>query len=315
MTGSGVESSSNVTSRRESESSIGVTAPAAPITAIVCGYKRIPALLATLKRISSCSPPPAEILLHVDDGQEPCAAAVQTRFPDVRLLVSPTCVGPGGGRNRLIAEARHELVASFDDDSYPVDDDFFARAADLCERFPNAAIIGGLVYERGHEVHPDVRQFEAVADFPGGGCIYRKSTFLSTTGFLPLAVAYGAEEVDLAIRLHAAGQQILRTRWLRVFHDTDLSRHSVPAVSSASIANIALVAFLRYPAAAWPLGAWQCLRRATWLIARGRGRGVMRGFLSIPRFLNQHKQLRAPIPLRSLWSYLMLRRHPTRVEL
>ena len=59
-----------------------------------------------------------------------------------------------------------------------------------------------------------------------GACVYRRSAFLEAGGYVPLPVAYGMEEVDLALRLHSRGGKILTTPWLRVFHNTDLKRHA-----------------------------------------------------------------------------------------
>src|SRR5688572_19535846 len=95
----------------------------APLTAIVTADRRVDELLSTLRIISQCAPPPAEIIVHVDEGEQACATAVRRAHPDVRLLVSDDRIGPGGARNRLIAAASHAIVASFDDDSYPFDSD------------------------------------------------------------------------------------------------------------------------------------------------------------------------------------------------
>ena len=82
---------------------------------------------------------------------------------------------------------------------------------------------------------------------------------------MPLRDAYNMEEVDFALRLHARGGKVLGTQWLRVFHDTDRARHADPAVTAASIANLALLAFLRYPVHLWTIGAAQCANRIQWL--------------------------------------------------
>ena len=70
-----------------------------------------------------------------------CENAIRNAFPNVRILRSDEQVGPGGGRNKLVDAARFEFVASFDDDSYPIDSDYFERAVKLFEQFPDASVI------------------------------------------------------------------------------------------------------------------------------------------------------------------------------
>ncbi|HEU0252281.1 MAG TPA: glycosyltransferase, partial [Pyrinomonadaceae bacterium] len=111
------------------------------ISAIVTAYERVEQTLATLKVIHSCQPSPDEVLVHVDANQVECERAVREAFPNVRIMLSSDRVGPGGGRNKLVEAAQFELVASFDDDSYPIDSDYFSRASELCERFPEASVI------------------------------------------------------------------------------------------------------------------------------------------------------------------------------
>jgi len=284
------------------------------VTAVVTAHSRIAQTLTTLEKLHACQPAPDEILVHVDGNSRQCEAAIRRAFPQTKVLHSENPVGPGGGRNKLLAEARHELVASFDDDSYPVDTDFFARVVTLFEQFPSASILCAAVYHRGQTVELDSRRADWVSDFSGGACVYRRSVFLATSGYVPLPMAYGMEEVDLALRLRALGGGILRTPWLRVFHDTDLRRHSSPQVTAASIANIALLAYLRYPPSLWIVGLGQCCNRILWLLRNGRWRGILSGVLMIPPYLHSHREYRQKLQAHLVWSYLALRRAPRPAE-
>src|SRR5262249_35452123 len=79
----------------------------AQITAIVTAYQRIDQTLGTLKKLRACRPAPEEILVHVDGNQTQCEAAIRRAFPEIKLLRSEKSVGPGGGRNKLVAQAKH----------------------------------------------------------------------------------------------------------------------------------------------------------------------------------------------------------------
>lgn len=289
---------------------VGVT----PVSAIVTAYQRVDRTLQTLRALEAAAPPPAEILVHVDANEAACAEAIRRAHPAARIIVSETAVGPGGGRNKLIAAATHPIVASFDDDSQPIDADYFARVAEVLDRIPAASVVGAHVYHRCQAVLPDVRTAAWVADFSGGACAYRRDHFLESGGYVPLASAYGMEEVDLALRMHARGRRVLQTPWLRVFHDTDLAHHAEPAVTAASISNIALLTYLRYPVALWIVGAGQCLNRIWWLLGHGRRHGVLQGLRGVPALLRRHAQARQLVPPSAVLSYLRLRREPAPVD-
>jgi len=285
------------------------------ISAIVTAYERVDQTLATLRVIQSCVPAPDEVLVHVDANQLKCEDAIRNAFPEVRVLRSVDQVGPGGGRNKLIDAAQFEFVASFDDDSYPIDSDYFARARKVLDRFPDASVICAALYHTGESIGLDDCSAQWTADFPGGACIFRRSAFIEAGGYVPLPVAYGMEEVDLAIRLHSQGGRILTTPWLRVFHNTDLKRHGDPRVTAGSIANLALLAYLRYPVSLWAIGVGQCANRLLWLLRHGRRRGILKGLTMIPAHLRTNHQYRLPLSRDAVRSYLALRRAPVAEQL
>lgn len=271
-------------------------------------HRRIEALARTLDALAACDPPPAEVLVHVDAGDVETAPMLRSRFPAVVVVESEARMGPGGGRNRLVERATHEWVASFDDDSRPVDKDYFARLARLAARLPDAAIIAAEITDRGHPV-PEAREaFGPCVHFGGGGVAYRRAAFMETGGYVPLAVAYGMEEVDLCLRLLDRGRAIYRSPWLRVFHDNDLAHHAHARVTAASIANLALLAFLRYPKRYWPYGALQVARRIAWCVGAGRIGGIASGVAAIPGHLWRHRGRRAPVRPATLVSFLRARR-------
>ena len=133
------------------------------------------------------------------------------------------------------------------------------------------------------------------ASFAAGGVVLCRSDFLAVGGFVPLAVAYGMEEEDLSLRLINRGKTVLTSPWLRIFHDTDLSHHRAARVTSGSIANLALLAWLRYPLAYWPYGGLQVLNRVVWCLRVGRIAGIVQGLASIPAHVGRHRHLRQPV--------------------
>jgi len=278
------------------------------ISAVIPTYRRPGQLSETLRHLVSCHPPPDELIIHVDAGDAETAGIVREAFPQVRVLTSTERMGPGGGRNKLVTAASHDLVASFDDDSYPLDKDYFARVKAIFDAFPDAAAVGSTITDKGNAIADARQEIGPTVHFGGGGVTYRRSDFLATGGYVPLPVAYGMEEVDLCLRLTAAGKKIYFSPWLRVFHDNDLGHHATPAVTAGSIANLALLVFLRYPLRFWPHGAMQVFNRIVWLLRVGRFSGVVSGIAHIPVHLWRHRDLRGPVCVAGIKTFLRMRR-------
>jgi GT2 family glycosyltransferase len=275
---------------------------------VIPTWNRTDTLLKTLRKLQECDPLPAEILVHVDKGDTTTAPALREHFPQVGILTSDVQVGPGGGRNKLVAAARHEIVASLDDDSFPLDADYFGRLLLLFQRFPSASAIASSIFHREEQLVEDEPFIGATVHFIGCGVAYRRQAYLDAGGYVPLPVAYGMEEVDLALRLHASGHQIYESPWLRVYHDTWLRHHVRPRITAASISNLALLTFLRYPVWMWPYGVLQVFNRVVWLIKARRFRGIAAGLFGIPLHLWKHRQWRSPVGGAQLKSFIALRK-------
>jgi GT2 family glycosyltransferase len=281
--------------------------PPVPISAVLPAFDRETTTRKTVSRLASCNPPPAEIIVHFDAGRDfPVPGAT-------KVIRSETPVGPGGGRNRLLREASSPFVASFDDDSFPVSSNFFSSAAKELAAHPGYAVYA---LEIRHPDEQDNRPLPGgdtpheTTLFQGCGCIYDRSQFVATEGYIPLPRAYGIEEIDLALRLHAAGGRILTLPGLAVFHDADLVHHDNTEIAAAVLANQALLAFLRYPKRALPLGIAQYLHLAFDQVRRGRSTGTLAGLLKTPGHLARSVKLRRPVPLPALKDFRHVTRHP-----
>lgn len=176
----------------------------------------------------------------------------------VRILRSQQNLGPGGGRDRLFKEADCDLICSFDDDSWPVDADYFAQVKAIMERFPEAAILSPAVYLKEKPILPRLAEVSESVSFEGSASVTRRSHYLQLPGYVPVPDAYGVEEADLSLQAHAAGYQVLNSPWLRAWHDrpySDYQHGIVPWVR-----NEVLLAYLRYPRWLQPWGWLRALR-------------------------------------------------------
>lgn len=290
-----------------------------PVSVVIPTYDRTDLLLITLQNILGCDPLPSEILIHIDGNDQQSEPAIHQclsniKTSSIKILKSQINLGPGGGRNLLIKAAQNEIVASFDDDSYPLDKDYFDRLLHIFQTYPDTSVVTAAVYYP-HQLIVDDAQFTRwVATFEGCGCAYKKSDFLRTDGYLPLRWAYGAEEADIAIQLHAQKRNILQTDCLRVYHNTAHQHHKTTEINAANISNIALLAYARYPLSLWGLAILQVLNRVIYSIKRRRYAGILLGLLIIPQQIWAYRNYRKPVSGKALEKYFSLRKNPVTVD-
>ncbi len=281
-----------------------------PISVVIPACERIEPLLKTLGKITACMPQPSEIVVHVDGGRVKVVKAVEQAYPAARVLSSSHYQGAGGSRNILVRAAHHELVANFDDDSFPERPDYFAQVIELAGRFPQAAVLSAA----NHDDPVQEPRFSRVSEASGCGCIFRKSWFMKVGGFVPLRVAYNMEEVDMGLRLHAMGGVIVRDSQLRVVHDKPPPEFIDAATNAAILMNTALFPYLRFPVWLWPVAVWQIFSRLRFLYKRGWARGIKAGICGMPSHLLAHRHRREALPTLAVVSWLSLRRFPRRME-
>lgn len=256
--------------------------------------------------IKACDPAPDEIIVHIDGANRSVADAIAQAHPDVKIVRSDDFIGPGGARNRLVAAARNELVANFDDDSYPERPDYFARVLEDFRLFPDMAVLSAA----SQQCEKDMPGFMQIGILSGCGCVFRKSWFTKTSGFVPLRVAYCMEEVDLSLRLHHLGGKIIHDPDLHVRHFKELPDRPAADINARVLANTALMPFLRYPVILWPLGVWHVLSRISQIIRHGWWAGFGKGLRLIPSYFVKYRGYREIVPAQSIVSWFRLRRDP-----
>ena len=265
------------------------------VAVIVPTFGRGQSVLNVLRRVSSLSPAPDEIIVHVDRSDGVLEQALAHDFPAVKVLSSKERIGPGGGRHRCLLETKCDVAISLDDDSWPVDPDFVARTEELFATLPDVAVVGASIWHRGEPEVARSARVAAAANFIGCGHAIRVAAYRSVRGYLARPIAYGLEESDLSLQLFAAGWKIVHSEALRVFHDTDRLHHNAPEITSGQITNLGLGVFLNYPMSAWGLGALQLGNAVKDAVIRRRFRGIATGLARIPADCIRYSALRRPV--------------------
>ncbi len=287
-----------------------MTITSIPISVAVPACRRFDQLRVTLERLHACLPPPAEILVHLDGNNSGLRDLVRMEFPGVRLLHSEILMGPGGARNRMTQEARCSWVAHFDDDSFPHDIDYFAKAWSLIARLPETAVFCASILPM--EVL-DSQGLWLQAVYPGCGHLMSRDWFMRTRGYLPLPVAYNLEEVDVGIQLHDLGGRCLQSGDLRVFHDHPSPARETEDTQVAMMINTVLFPLLRYSLPLLPQACGSILWRLFRLALSREWRVILRSLLALPAAIWHYLPLRMPVRTSTAWSWLLLRRVPLRV--
>jgi hypothetical protein len=172
---------------------------------------------------------------------------------------------------------------------------------------PSAAIFGASIW---HRSEPEIRRSRVVrrvASYVGCGHAIRVAAYRDIRGYLARPTAYAIEESDVGLQLFIKGWQVFAAEQLRVFHDTDRTHHDAAEITASTITNLALLAFLHYPAIDLGRGVAQVSNRVAYCLRRGRTRGVASGLAGIVTACFRHRSLRAPIHHDELMEYLRLR--------
>jgi GT2 family glycosyltransferase len=279
-----------------------------PIAVIIPTYNRGVTITRALNKIDKCDPKPAEIWTHIDLADGTLEGVLREQFPDVRVLTSPVRLGPGGGRHRCLVACSTAYAVSFDDDSYPVDPDFFSCVERLFSEHPQAAVFGASIWQRHEAAKLRTNSLDLVDSYVGCGHAIRLTAYRQVRGYLPRPYAFRMEESDLSLQLFAAGWQIYKSGDLRVFHDTDLRHRESSENVSTIITNVGLCAFLHYPIVGWGWGAAQVANIVAWHILRGKIHGICSGIFRIPIDCYRNRRYRKPIAWKNLRRFLQFRR-------
>jgi GT2 family glycosyltransferase len=278
------------------------------VAVIIPTYNRGFAVTSVLEKIQECNPRAAELYVHIDCADGKLEGELAQRCAGVSVLTSMRRLGPGGARHRCLQVCKAPYAVSFDDDSYPVDADFFGRVVQLFAEHPEAAIFGASIWHRHQHEKARVENLVRTPSYIGCGYAIRLAAYREVRGHLPRPVPYGMEETDLSMQLFAAGWDIYEAGDLRVFHDTELKHHESPEVTAGVIANVGLCAFLNYPMIGWGWGIAQVANVIVHSIRLGRLRGILSGVLRIPSDCYRNRQHRRPIPWNTLRKFLHFRR-------
>jgi GT2 family glycosyltransferase len=181
---------------------------------------RIGDLRRTSHVLRQLNPAPLEVLITIDGFTEDVHEAVKTELKQARVLVNQIGLGSVASRDRMMREARGDLVLALDDDSYPEQLDCIAHIIPLFAQRPKLAV---LHFPQRTDEYPetlaqtDFGTEHLTRSFANSGAVLRRSTYLQLPGFEP-RFFHMYEEPDYALQCVAAGYDVLFSPVITIRH-------------------------------------------------------------------------------------------------
>ncbi len=156
----------------------------------------------------------------MDGCPEDMAEAVTAELPQVRLFVNQIGLGSVASRDRMMREARGDLVLALDDDSYPEQLDCIGRIVPLFEQRPKLAVLH--FPQRTDEYPGTLVQTHFASEhltrsFANSGAVLRRSIYVQLPGFEP-RFFHMYEEPDYGLQCVAAGYDVLFSPVITIRH-------------------------------------------------------------------------------------------------
>jgi GT2 family glycosyltransferase len=181
---------------------------------------RVKDLMRTWQVLQQLSPAPREILITADGCTDETVAMVKAEMPNAKMIVNARGKGSVASRDRMMREARGDLVLALDDDSYPEQLDCIARFAPIFEKRPQLAVLH--FPQRTDEypktlTRPNFGPEYLTRSFANSGAVLRRSTYLQLSGF-ESRFFHMYEEPDYALQCVAAGYEVLFSPIVTIRH-------------------------------------------------------------------------------------------------
>src|SRR6266508_4835780 len=190
------------------------------VSVMITTRNRILDLRRTCRALQQLNPPPLEVLVTIDGCPEDMAEAVTAELPQVRLFVNQIGLGSVASRDRMMRQARGDLVLALDDDSYPEQLDCITRIVPFFEQRPKMAV---LHFPQRTDEYPETLaetnfgSEHLTRSFANSGAALRRSTYLKISGF-EARFFHMYEEPDCALQCVAGGYDVLFSPVVTIRH-------------------------------------------------------------------------------------------------
>jgi GT2 family glycosyltransferase len=191
------------------------------VSVMITTRGRVEDLRRTYRVLQELNPPPLEVLVTMDGCATDVVEAVKAELPEARLFVNQVGLGSVASRDRMMREARGDLVLALDDDSYPEQSDCIARIVLFFKQRPQLAV---LHFPQRTDEYPETlaqtnfdSEEQLTRSFANSGAVLRRSTYLQLPGF-ESRFYHMYEEPDYGLQCVAAGYDVLFSPIVTIRH-------------------------------------------------------------------------------------------------
>jgi GT2 family glycosyltransferase len=190
------------------------------VSVIITTWNRATDLQRTCDVVMQLRPAPNEVLVTADGCTDGTVDMIADKFPGITLIANQRVIGSVASRDRMIRQARGDLLLALDDDSYPEQLDCIARIVPFFEQRPKLAV---LHFPQHTDEYPETlaqTKFDSehlTRSFADSGAVLRRSTYLQLPGF-ESRFFHMYEEPDYALQCVAAGYDVLFSPIITIRH-------------------------------------------------------------------------------------------------
>jgi GT2 family glycosyltransferase len=191
------------------------------VSIMITTRNRVGELRRTIQMLGKLDPSPDEILITADGCTDDTAEFVSSALPNAKLIVNQTAIGSVASRDRMMREAKGDLVLALDDDSYPEQSHCIPRTVTFFQQRSELAV---LHFHQRTDEYPETlagtkigSEERLTRSFANSGAVLRRSTYLQLPGFEP-RFYHMYEEPDYALQCVAAGYDVLFSPIVTIRH-------------------------------------------------------------------------------------------------
>lgn len=174
----------------------------------------------TCEILKKLSPPPLEILITADGCTDDTVKVVRSVLPLAHLIINEEGRGSVASRDRMMREAKGDLVFSLDDDSHPEEVDCIEHITPIFDQRPQLAVMH--FPQRSDEFPQTLYQTQFGAprltrSFANSGAVLRRSIYLQLPGFEPYFF-HAYEEPDYALQCFSSDYEVCFYPVIKIRH-------------------------------------------------------------------------------------------------
>lgn len=183
----------------------------------------------------------------LDDGSDDETPTLASKYPGVRWLRWESSQGYLAARNYLMLDTDSDFYLSLDDDAWFTGTDEIGIAVQHMEKNPRVAAVAFDILSPDRRTPCPRSSHRLTHMFIGCGHLLRMSAVRECGFYVPAPGRYGAEEVDMCLRLFDRGWEIHYLPGVHIWHDKSAVARDIAGQYRSGVCNDLVLAARRCP--------------------------------------------------------------------